>query len=485
MLKPLQRMEQKRALSLSLVAIASVAVFEVIAGIASDSMAVLSDGIHASFDALLTAILLIMLIMSMKPRDMEHTYGHGRFETIAGLIGGIVLFMVAILIIMESLERVAYGEGITPSIIGLYALILALSVAVFRAVILAYSTHGISVRVGFYDAVADMGSSVAALLGFMLASSGLYAADGIASIALAGMIIFLTSRLVYSSAMELTDAIDPSLVDSARRAVLSIEGVKDCRDVRMRRVGRDILADVTVVLKGGITFSKAHAISTDVENAVMSSTSASRVMVHFEPESESEQPIEHLIADIASSVDGVKGVHNIMVSRERVAAGAGEGGVGGGGGIGSGRVEKQGSGDGAMIVSLHVQVDRNLRLDEAHRVADMVEHEVKRRIKDVKDVTVHMEPLMPEMLTLEGFKDRGLESKIRSIAYEHGIRHLGRVDAYTCDGMLRIDIHCSIDADLSIEEAHEIISRLERRIRDELGAVVTVHVEPYERAESV
>ncbi|MEM4371425.1 MAG: cation diffusion facilitator family transporter, partial [Candidatus Nitrosocaldus sp.] len=103
-------MEQKGALSLSLIAIASVALFEIIAGIASNSMAVLSDGIHASFDALLTAILLIMLSMSMKPRDMEHTYGHGRLETLAGLIGGMALFIVAIFIVRESLFRIVGAE---------------------------------------------------------------------------------------------------------------------------------------------------------------------------------------------------------------------------------------------------------------------------------------------------------------------------------------------------------------------------------------
>ncbi|MFN4337073.1 MAG: cation-efflux pump [Candidatus Nitrosocaldus sp.] len=467
-LKPLQRIEQKRALLLSLVAIASVSAFEVVAGIVSNSMAVLSDGIHALFDALLTAILLIMLMLSMKPRDMEHTYGHGRLETIAGLIGGIILFTVAILIVRESLVRVIDAEAIVPSILGFYAVVVAVCVAIFRAVILAYSMHGMSARVGFYDAIADLGSSILALLGLVLASNGLYAADGIASIALAGMIIFLTSRLVYSSAMELTDAIDPSLVNSARKAILSIDGVKDCKDVRMRKVGRDILADVTVVLANDITFNKAHAISNEVENAVMRATSASRVMVHFEPESE-HMPIEHLIEEIVSNVDGVKDVHNVVVSRARQ-------------GVEQEQKQEQAKDydtQDMMIVSMHIQVDRNLRLDEAHRVADMVEHEVKRKVKGVKDITVHIEPFMPEILTLEELKDRGLEDRIKSIASEQGIRHLSNVYAYTCNDILKIDMHCSLDGEVSIEEAHDIISRVERRIRDEFDAIVTIHVEPY------
>lgn len=481
MLKPVKRMEQKSALSLSLIAIASVALFEIIAGISSNSMAVLSDGIHASFDTLLTAILLIMLGMSMKPRDMEHTYGHGRLETLAGLIGGIALFIVAIFIVRESLFRIVGAEGIVPSMLAFYAVTVAICVAVFRAVILAYSMHGMSTRVGFYDAVADLGSSVLALIGFILASNGLYAADGVASIALAGMIIFLTSRLVYSSAMELTDAIDPSLVEKARRAILSIDGVKYCKDIRMRKVGRDVLADVTVVLEGSITFSRAHAISSEVEHAVMRVSKASRVMVHFEPEYE-HMPIEHLIADIASEVNGVKDVHNIVVSKERVRK---EENVNGNSEDKDRSKDKDGSSYNgyaieALIVSMHVQVDRNLRLDEAHKVADMVEYEVKRRVKGIRDVMVHIEPIMPKMDMVEELRDGVLEARIRSIASEQGVRQISRIDVYRCnDRLMRIDMHCSIDADTSIEEAHEIISRLERRISDELNVVAMIHVEPY------
>lgn len=487
MLKPVKRMEQKSALLLSLIAIASVALFEIIAGIASNSMAVLSDGIHASFDALLTAILLIMLSMSMKPRDMEHTYGHGRLETLAGLIGGIALFIVAIFIVRESLFRIVGAEGIVPSMLAFYAVTVAICVATLRALVLAYSMHGMSTRVGFYDAVADLGSSVLALIGFILASNGLYAADGLASIALAGMIIFLTSRLVYSSAMELTDAIDPSLVEKARRAILSIDGVKYCKDIRMRKVGRDVLADVTVVLGGSITFSRAHAISSEVEHAVMRVAKASRVMVHFEPEYE-HMPIEHIIADIASGVDGVKDVHNVVVSRERVRKKDVNGNSEDNAKDLTRTRDRDGSYNGdnggdaieALIVSMHVQVDRNLRLDEAHKVAEMVEYEVKRRVKGIKDVTVHIEPIMPKMDMVEELSDRVLEARIRSIASEQGVRQISRIDVYRCnDVLMRIDMHCSIDADTSIEEAHEIISRLERRIRDELNAVAMIHVEPY------
>ncbi|MEM4237975.1 MAG: cation transporter, partial [Candidatus Nitrosocaldaceae archaeon] len=80
-------MLERNALFISLCMIISVAVGEISIGIIINSIAVISDGTHALFDAIIIALLLFMLRFSVKPRDLEHTYGHGRLETIAVLIG--------------------------------------------------------------------------------------------------------------------------------------------------------------------------------------------------------------------------------------------------------------------------------------------------------------------------------------------------------------------------------------------------------------
>ena len=68
---------KRSALRYSLIAIASVFVFEFIAGIATNSLAVLTDSTHALLDAVVTGILIIAVGLAARPRDTEHTYGHG------------------------------------------------------------------------------------------------------------------------------------------------------------------------------------------------------------------------------------------------------------------------------------------------------------------------------------------------------------------------------------------------------------------------
>ena len=91
-----------KALKIAAVAIFSVVIVEVSLGLLVNSLAIFSDGLHALLDAVSTVMLFLAVRASMKPPDEEHTYGHEKFETIGGLIGGISLIAVAFLIFYEA-----------------------------------------------------------------------------------------------------------------------------------------------------------------------------------------------------------------------------------------------------------------------------------------------------------------------------------------------------------------------------------------------
>ncbi|MBI5133114.1 MAG: cation diffusion facilitator family transporter, partial [Thaumarchaeota archaeon] len=120
-----------KALMLSLIAIATAFIIELAGGLLTNSLAVLTDSIHAAFDAVVTAMLIMMTKLAQKPRDIEHTYGHGRLETLGGFVGGIILFMIAIFFAYESLIRLVVSTPVvTPGIVGFFAVFYALAIAV-------------------------------------------------------------------------------------------------------------------------------------------------------------------------------------------------------------------------------------------------------------------------------------------------------------------------------------------------------------------
>ncbi|NOJ27752.1 MAG: cation transporter [Nitrososphaera sp.] len=464
---------RKKTLYLSLVAIASVFVFEIAAGLITNSLALLTDSTHALLDAVVTGILIIAVSLAARPRDTDHTYGHGKIEIVGGFIGGVALFFVSVFFIYEATARIAgLGEttAVIPGTIGFAAVIYTLAVDVFRITILRRASKKIgadnspTLKADLYHAFADFASTAVALVGLWLVTTGVHLGDSVAAILLGGFLAYLSSRFAYRNAVDLTDRISPRHVASVRQAAAGTEGVLDCRDVKMRKVGMETFVEVTISMKADISFEKAHEISAQVEQNIASVLSSKddleilkNITVHFEPTYSADIPPESIIERAAARVAGVKGIHNIIVSKVQS----------------TGRLE----------VSLHVQVNRSATLSEAHLIANAVEDSIKSQIKEVGNITVHLEPLMPNVRGIAPISDVQLQDSIIGIVRQTGyIQRVGRIATFrTEDNTLKIDVDCVFSSGQpeTIERVHEIVSDIEKQIRLKYpGSIVTIHTEP-------
>ncbi len=462
-----------KTLRISLVAISSVFVFELVAGIATNSLALLTDSTHALLDAVVTVVLIIATTLALKPRDYDHTYGHGKIETIGGFIGGTALFVVALFFIYEAVTRIVAGpqssQLVTPGTIGFVAVIYALSIDVFRISVLSRAskrTAAPTIKADLYHAFADFASTSVALAGLWLVSSGFLHADSIAAIALGALLAYLSSRFVYQNAKDLTDVISPNLVARVMHAAHTTEGVLKCKDVKMRKVGREIFVDVTVALRADMSFENAHETSGKVEKSIADSmagsgliVSADDVTVHFEPLWGADTSPESMIEQTAAGVGGVRGVHNVVVSR----------------------IDQTN----LLEVSLHLQVNRSATLTEAHSIADAVEDAIKKRLKGVDSITVHLEPRLPDLKGVQPISDADVQDSIRKIVLDmQDVKTVSRVSAYTTDAnLLKIDVGCVFKpesaGEMTIEQIHDRVSEIEKRIRDRYPrSIVTIHAEP-------
>jgi cation diffusion facilitator family transporter len=463
-----------KALRMSLVAITSVFVFEFIAGILTNSLALTTDSIHALLDTVITAILIIATRLAVKPRDVDHTYGHGKIETIGGFIGGTALFVVAIFFIYESTVRIALAASsalVNPGMIGFAAVIYTLAADGFRITVLGRTMKktatpmlGITtLKADFYHAFADLASSTVTLVGLWLVTVGIGNGDSIAAIILGCFLAYLSSRFAYQNAMELTDMISPKLVARVRQAADDTEGVLGSDDIKMRRVGREIFVEATITLPAEISFENAHDISAKVESNIAKSLTSSgldvkpkNITVHFEPISKTNiLPPGSIIEKAASKVGGVRGVHNILVS-------------------------KIGDTD-AFEVSLHIQVNRSATIIEAHSIANAVEDSIKDLLKSAESITVHLEPLMPEINGIEPVADEKMQDSIREIILDTtDVKKVSKVATYrSAENVLKIDVACAFNSEMRIEQIHESVSEIEKQIRAMYpGSIVTIHAEP-------
>lgn len=447
-------LRKTRVLQISLLAIFSAFVVELVFGLISNSLGLITDSVHALLDSVVTAILLLAVRMAIKPPDEEHTYGHGKIESLGGMLGGIAIFLIAVFFIYESIERL---QSPLPSILpGIFAIIgglYTIGIDIFRIIILQKSIKkigGTTLKADFYHAFMDLGTTIIAILGIVLISYGFYNGDFIAALILGVVLAILSLRLIHKTALDLTDIISPELVKKVREIVVNTEGVIESGPILMRRSGDVIFTDVTISLRGDTSFDRAHEISSMVENNIKNRISNAAITIHFEPDWKNV-PLDAKINDIAKSVDGVKGVHNIISHKSK----------------------------GKTYSNLHVMVDREINLYSAHKISEEIEQKIQENIPEIEHVTIHLEPFLtvPVNFNLE---DKVTEEKIREILKKYPeIKKIGRIISLNFENILKIDIDCSFDKESSIEKVHDITSEIEHAIRAQIEkAVITIHPEP-------
>ena len=441
-----------RALKLSAVAIFSVVIIEVTVGLLVNSLAVLSDGLHALLDAFSSMMLFFAARASLKPPDEEHTYGHGKFEAIGGLIAGMILVGVALLIFFEAgirlMGNARVNEGL--ELAGFLAIGYTLCVDFFRITIFrkAGSTHSTSVKAGFYDAVSDLSSTIIALFGFGLATLGFFNGDSIASIFLGSMLIYLSIKLARASIMELSDATSKEMTQKIEKAILSEAGVLKNEGLRARQVGSKTFVETTVQVSEVMSLDEAHALASRIEGKLTKAFGNVDATIHIEP-CKGETGMEQLVEKLAT-VDGVREVHEIATVYA----------------------------SGKLYITLHAIVDPDLSVEQAHEIAEKIEKRMHSGIRQLEHVTVHVEP-SGEIRAVEIGEDelKKIISKVTD-GVSQNLR-LDKVLTYVAGGKRYINLDCCFTKQITIAEAHELASSVEKEIKERFAeAVVTVHMEP-------
>jgi len=444
-----------RTLLRSTIAISSVILVEVILGLMVNSLAIVSDGLHALLDALTMFMLFVATRMSVKPPDEEHMYGHEKFESVGGLIGGFALTSVALLIMYEAVLKTVTHQTVNLGIeyVGFIAIGYTFCIDFFRVGMLmrARRSESVTMRAGFYHAIADLSSTVIAFVGFGLATLGLNYGDSLASMVLGVLLTYLSVKLVWSSGMELTDTVSKGLANRVRKEILGTDGVYRFEDLKIRKAGEKTFVRATLQVPDYMDLEEAHDLASDVEAKIKKMLGNAEVAIHTEP-CVTEMSTEKLVEKLATGVAGVKEAHEVNVAYAKS----------------------------KLYITLHAYVDPKLSVEEAHEIAERIEMKIEQELRNVEDVAVHVEPLRLG-------KRRGAtvdEAEIRKIVhavadgYQQAF-HVKGIITYVAGRKRYINIDCSFTKQISIEKAHEIASQIEEHVKEHFAeTTVTVHVEP-------
>ncbi len=266
-----------------------------VAGVVGHSAAMISDAVHSLSDFITDIVVLIFVRISAQPQDEGHDYGHGKFETLATLLIGLALAAAAIGIVVNGATKLAHwlqGEPLqTPGRIALWAALISIAV---KEILFQYTRikgrklQSKALEANAWHHRSDALSSIGAAIGIggaILLGPRWAVLDPLASIVVGAMLVKVAWDLLGPSFGELTDSSLPAETEQEMLEIIkAVPGVQDPHNLRTRRIGNRIAAEVHIRLDGSQTLKDAHDKATEVESRFKARFgSQSHIIVHMEP----------------------------------------------------------------------------------------------------------------------------------------------------------------------------------------------------------
>ena len=265
------------------------------AGVVGRSGAMVADAVH-SFSDLATDIVVIAFAgISAKPRDTNHEYGHGKYETLATIIISIALGVVGAGILLNSIRgiRTVVDGGLLPRP-GAVALVAAVVSIAVKEILYRYTVR-VGRRIDSPSVVAnawhhrsDALSSLGTLLGigcaFFLGDKWRIA-DPIAALIVSVFIFKIAFDLIRTGLGEL---LEQSLPEEVEKEILGIVAanprVREPHNLRTRRIGAAIAIEVHVRMDGKMTVEESHELTVDIEQRLRERFGeGTMIAIHVEP----------------------------------------------------------------------------------------------------------------------------------------------------------------------------------------------------------
>ncbi|GIU71757.1 MAG: cadmium, cobalt and zinc/H(+)-K(+) antiporter [Candidatus Nitrosocaldaceae archaeon] len=281
----MHRRDISKRLGFALLIGASIGVLEVVGGILSNSIALISDAGHMFTDVIAIAMSLFALRISLKPHTPRLTYGYHRAEVLAALANGIVLLIVSAYIIIEAYNRFFLGLDIEiPTLVTIASIGLFANIGMLF--ILKDSSHkNINVKGAFLHILSDTLSSIAIIIsGIIIYFTGIVIIDPILAIIISGLIIRSSILLLKDSVHILLEGVPKGIdLNILYDTIKSIDGVSDVHDLHVWCITTDLLALSAHVIVKDQMISESTSIIDRIRSRLLK-FGISHVTIQIEPE---------------------------------------------------------------------------------------------------------------------------------------------------------------------------------------------------------
>jgi cation diffusion facilitator family transporter len=265
---------------------------QLVVGFIAHSQSLIADAMHTLSDIVADAFVLFANRKGAEAADEDHPYGHGRFETAASLVLGLLLAGTGAGILISAAGRLQDIGGAPPvGVAAMWAAIFTLAAkeGLFRYMLAkAERLRSPMLVANAWHARADALSSLVVAAGIAGALIGFNFADAVAAIIVGAMIVRAGFTFAWTAIRELIDTgLSAEEVEAIRHTIASTSGVLSMHELRTRRMAHQVLVDAHVQVDPRISVSEGHRVAESARQRVLDlHPEVLDVLVHVDAEND-------------------------------------------------------------------------------------------------------------------------------------------------------------------------------------------------------
>lgn len=295
MTSPYQNLNEEKEKTAFLSVISNTILFslKLVVGIALGSVSIISEAIHSVMDLLASIIAFFSVRKSAEEPDEDHSYGHGKYESISGMVEALLIFIAAIFIIYEAITKLVEPTAEPMDQMLMIAGIAVMGISAIsnafvstRLMKIARKTESIALESDAWHLRTDIYTSVGVMIGLILIwLTGIIILDSLVAIGVALVIMKAAYDLTLKS---YKDLIDYRLTDDEVRRITRIicehqSDYVNFHGLRTRRAGPEIFIEFHLVVDKDITVEQSHDLTDHLEEDIKLEFPRACITIHVEP----------------------------------------------------------------------------------------------------------------------------------------------------------------------------------------------------------
>ena len=453
-------------------------ILKIIGVILTNSLSYLSETIDTLIDVFFVSLSLYLLYQSQKPPDYEHMYGHSKIDSMGGVVQGILLIVIYVLLIINAIQTIIFmtGEILNPNL-GFILIIISFLVNLIFSRFLIWQgnkNHSLTLRIEGLNLFQDSIRALIVIISFILIIFlNLYYLDPYFSIILSIWIIYSAITLVKEGIKNLIDVnpIDKIIIEDMKKEKNNVEHVNGVEDLKVRASDKSLFMEIQLSVEDHISIAHANEITKIIRAMGKNYFPAYNVEIIIEMNPLGGEPslsskIINLLHSMKSEFPKIFDFKDLNLFR----------------------IEQE------YFLSLSVIVDDSLTLNKAHSVCHDLETQLKDQVPLLTKIITHIESkpiekkISREQLfctRLEQDEVNEIRKKIKQIFNsEVEVKDFHGLEVWRALDACIIELHVLFDGNLNIAKVHDIITKLESKLRKKLQIEnldeIILHSEPIE-----